>query len=98
MLVIALVLNACHEVGVRFGHRLERVPGRVRAESAGLAAGFLMFALVVMGEERGWAIFMITILSLITLGGARPLRGAAPPHAPASSSSVSQASCRSSSR
>lgn len=68
MLVIALVLNACHEVGVRFGHRPERVPGRVRAESAGLAAGFLMFALVVMGEERGWAIFMITILSLITLG------------------------------
>ncbi len=67
MLVIALVLNACHEVGVRFGHRPEQVPGRVRAESAGIAAGFLMLALVVMGEERGWAIFMITVLSLITL-------------------------------
>ena len=26
MLVIALVLNACHEVGVRFGHRPEQVP------------------------------------------------------------------------
>ena len=66
-LVIALVLNACHEVGVRFGHRPEQVPGRVRAESAGIAAGFLTLALVVMGEERGWAIFMITVLSLITL-------------------------------
>ena len=67
ILVIALVLNVCHEVGVRFGHRPEQVPGRVRAESAGIAAGFLTFALVVMGEERGWAIFMITVLSLITL-------------------------------
>ena len=66
-LVIALVLNACHEVGVRFGHRPEQVPARVRAESAGIAAGFLTLALVVMGEERGWAIFMITVLSLITL-------------------------------
>ncbi len=97
-LVIALVLNACHEVGVRFGHRPEQVPGRVRAESAGIAAGFLTLALVVMGEERGWAIFMITVLSLITLAVLARLRAAAPPHAPASSSSVSQASCRSSSR
>ncbi len=65
--MIALVLNACHEVGVRFGHRPALVPSRVRAESAGIAAGSLTLALVVIGEERGWAIFMITILSLITL-------------------------------
>ena len=67
-LVIALVLNGCDEIGIRFGHRPEPVPGRVRAESAGIAAGFLTLALVVMGESRGWAIFMITVLSLITLG------------------------------
>jgi hypothetical protein len=68
LLVIVLVLNACHEVGVRFAHRPALVPTRVRAESAGIAAGGLTLALVVMGEERGWAIFMITVLSLITLG------------------------------
>jgi hypothetical protein len=68
LLVIALVLNACHEVGVRFGHRPALPPARVRAESAMIAAGSLTIALVVIGEERGWAIFMITILSLITLG------------------------------
>jgi hypothetical protein len=68
MLVIALVLNACNEIGTRFGHRPEPVPGRVRAESAGIAAGFLMVALTALGEARGWAIFMITVLSLITLG------------------------------
>ncbi len=67
MLVIALVLNACTEIGIRFGHRPEPVPGRVRAESAGIAAGFLTLALLLMGESRGWAIFMITVLSLITL-------------------------------
>ena len=67
LLVIVLVLNACHEVGVRFGHRRALVQTRVRAESATIAAGSLVLALVVMGEERGWAIFMITILSLITL-------------------------------
>jgi hypothetical protein len=68
MLVIALVLNACNEIGIRFGHRPEPVPGLVRAESAGIAAAFLIVALAVLGEERGWAIFMITVLSLITLG------------------------------
>jgi hypothetical protein len=67
ILVIALVLNACHEGAVRFGHRPEQVPGWVRAESAAIASGFLTLALVVMGEERGWAIFMITVLSLITV-------------------------------
>ena len=30
LLVIALVLNACHEVGVRFGHRPALVPSRVQ--------------------------------------------------------------------
>jgi hypothetical protein len=68
LLVITLVLNACHEVGVRFGHRPALVPARMRAESAGIAAGGLTLALVVMGEERGWAIFMIGVLSLIALG------------------------------
>jgi hypothetical protein len=67
LLVIALVLNACHEVGVRFGHRPALAPSRVRAESAAIAAGSLTIALVLIGEERGWAIFMITVLSLITL-------------------------------
>ena len=67
LLVIVLVLNACHEVGVRFGHRAGLVPALVRIESAGIAAGGLTLALLVMGEERGWAIFMITVLSLITL-------------------------------
>ncbi len=67
-LAIALVLNACNEIGIRFGHRPEPVPGLLRAESAGIAAGFLMVSLAVLGEERGWAIFMITVLSLITLG------------------------------
>jgi hypothetical protein len=67
LLVVALVLNACHEAGVRFGHRSPLVPSRVRAESAAIAAGSLAIALVVIGEERGWAIFMITVLSLITL-------------------------------
>ena len=86
------------------GRRPLRPPTRASSRpgsggvSAGSRRGFLTLALVVMGEDRGWAIFMITVLSLITLGGARRLRGAAPPHAPASSSSVSQASCRSSSR
>lgn len=67
LLVITLVLETCHEVSVRVRHRHGLVPGRVRAASAGIALGALALSLLVMGEERGWAIFMIVLLSMITL-------------------------------
>ena len=67
LLVVTLVLGLAHEVGVRVAHRPPLVPARVRATSAAVAGGALVVTLVAMGEDRGWGIFMIGLISVITL-------------------------------
>jgi MFS family permease len=68
MIVVSLVLIAVHEVRVRALHRPELVEARPRAIGAGIGLGTLAVLLIAMGESRGWAMFMVVVISLITLG------------------------------
>ncbi len=66
MVVVSLVLMAIHEVRVRALHRAELVEPRTRGVGAGIAVTTLA-DLIATGESRGWAAFMIVVVTGITL-------------------------------
>ena len=66
-IVVTLVLMSLHEVRVRLFHAPELVARRARVSGATLAVVTLAVMLVAMGESRGWAVFMIVLVSSITL-------------------------------
>ncbi|HTN81387.1 MAG TPA: hypothetical protein VMK16_17085 [Acidimicrobiales bacterium] len=66
-IVVTLVLMALHEVRVHFFHRPQLVERRARIGGASVALFTLAVLFVVLGESRGWAVFMTLLVSSITV-------------------------------
>ncbi|HMK12764.1 MAG TPA: hypothetical protein VK461_14325 [Acidimicrobiales bacterium] len=66
-IVVSLVLMALHEIRVHLFHRPELVELRARLSGAGIALLTLAVLFVALGESRGWGVFMVLLVSSITL-------------------------------
>ena len=66
-IIVSLVLMALHEVRVHLFHHPQLVALRARVSGASVALLALAVLFVALGESRGWGVFMVLLVSSITL-------------------------------
>ena len=66
-IIVSLVLMALHEVRVHLFHHPQLVALRARVSGASVALLTLAVLFIALGESRGWGVFMVLLVSSITL-------------------------------